>query len=91
MSSHWVAVKPNHSTSSNKELMDKINKKIDEQIECYELNVNGAEDDYIKANLKLIKDLAQNIKNSDDAFLMRVNFTAIAVASRARGYPPIAQ
>ena len=66
MSSHWVAVKPNHSTSSNKELMDKINKKIDEQIECYELNVNGAEDDYIKANLKLIKDLAQNIKNSDD-------------------------
>ena len=66
MNSHWVAVKPNYSTSSSKELMDKINKEIDEQIECYELNVNGTEDDYVKANLKLIKDLAQNIKNSDD-------------------------
>ena len=67
MNSHWVTAKPNYPTpSSCKDLMDKINKQIDEQIEYYELNFDGNEEVYIKANLKLIKDLAQNIKNSDD-------------------------
>ena len=67
MKSNWVSVKPNYQPPSNaRELMDKINKQLDEQIECYELNLNGNEDVYIKSNLKLIKDLAQNIKNSED-------------------------
>lgn len=67
MKSNWVSVKPNYLPPSNaRELMDKINKQLDEQIECYELNLNGNEDVYIKSNLKLIKDLAQNVKNSDD-------------------------
>ena len=67
MNSHWVTAKPNYPPPSNcKELMDKINKQIDEQIEYYELNFDGNEDVYIKSLLKLIKDLAQNIKDSDD-------------------------
>ena len=67
MNSHWVTTKPNYPPPSNcKDLMDKINKQIDKQIEYYELSFDGNEDVYIKSHLKLIKDLAQNIKNSDD-------------------------
>ena len=66
MNSHWVTTKPNYPPSNCKDLMDKINKQIDKQIEYYELSFDGNEDVYIKSHLKLIKDLAQNIKNSDD-------------------------
>lgn len=67
MNSHFVPFKPNYPAPRNaNELMNKIEKQIDEQIELCEVNRYGKEDDFIKANLNLIKELTQNIDNSDD-------------------------
>ena len=67
MNSHWVSAKPNYSAPSfGNELIEKIKKQIDEQIECYHLSWDEKEGDYIKANLTLIRSLVENIKNSDD-------------------------
>lgn len=43
-----------------------LTKLIDEQIEWYDKNSVRYDDDYIKAHLKLIKNLAENIENSND-------------------------
>lgn len=47
---------------------------IDEQIEWYDKNSTRKEDDYIKAQLKLIKNLAENIESSDDIMFLESIF-----------------
>ena len=63
MKSHWVVSKATYSNSRN---MSDLVKKIHELIEWYDENSTRKEDDYIKANLKLVMNLAENVENSDD-------------------------
>ena len=67
MNSNFVPFKPNYlAPSYGKALIEKIKKQIDEQIEWYDLNGDKKDDDYIKANLILIRNLVDNLDNSDD-------------------------
>lgn len=63
MRSNWVTVKPTYTSSADN---SKMIEKIKEQIEWYNQNASRKEDDYIKANLKLIKNLTENVENSED-------------------------
>ena len=63
MRSNWVTVKPTYTSSADKSEMIE---KIKEQIEWYDQNASRKEDDYIKANLNLIKNLTENVVNSGD-------------------------
>ena len=63
MKSNWVTVKPTYISSADKSEMIE---KIKEQIAWYDQNASRKEDNYIKANLKLIKNLTENVENSED-------------------------
>ena len=61
MKSQWIASLPTN-TSNKSELIQKIY----ELITWYEENSTRKEDDYIKANLKLVVHLAESVENSED-------------------------
>lgn len=63
MKSHWITAPPvNTSQAVKSELVQ----KIEELIAWYDKNATRKEDDYIKANLKLVIHLAENIEHSED-------------------------
>ena len=63
MSSNWIPMKPN--TTPQTERSD-LMRKIDELIDWYEDHSTRKEDDFIKAKLKSIIHLAENVENSED-------------------------
>ena len=63
MKSNWIPMKPNTTQQTDRsELMSKIYELID----WYEENSTRKEDDFIKAKLKSIIHLAENVENSED-------------------------
>ena len=68
MKSHFVSVKP---TFQPKTYGSELIRIIDEQIAWYENNSSRMEDDYIKANLKLIKNLAENLEDSNEIMFIK--------------------
>lgn len=84
MKSNWIPVNPSNNISwANAGTLKKI---IDEQIEWYDRNSTRAEDDYIKAHLKLIKNLAENIESSDEImFLEKIFKTMCEIIEVQRG------
>ncbi|MBQ1196937.1 MAG: hypothetical protein IIX44_11900 [Clostridia bacterium] len=68
MKSHFVTVKPTYQSQTYGAQLIRM---IDEQIDWYENNSSRMEDDYIKANLKLIKNLAENIEDSNEIMFIK--------------------
>ena len=82
MKSHWVVSKATYSNSRN---MSDLVKKIHELIEWYDENSTRKEDDYIKANLKLVMNLAENVENSDDImFIEKIADTFCDIVKKQR-------
>ena len=61
----WISANASNATPITK-ASDRLAKKIDEQIDWYSNNATRKEDDYIKAHLKLAKNLAENVESSED-------------------------
>lgn len=82
MKSHWVVSKATYSNSRN--MSDLVN-KIHELIEWYDENSTRKEDDYIKANLKLVMNLAENVENSNDImFIEKIADTFCDIVKKQR-------
>ena len=84
MKSNWVPANPaNDIPWANQGDLTKI---IDEQIEWYGQNSTRKEDDYIRAQLKLIKNLAESIESSEDIlFLKEIFETMCKIIEMQRG------
>ncbi len=63
MKSNWIPMKPSNTQQTNR---SELVQKIQELIEWYDENSTRKEDEYIKANLKLVIHLAENIEHSED-------------------------
>ena len=63
MKSNWIAMKPNAAPQTDR---SDLMRKIYELIDWYEDNSTRKEDDFIKAKLKSIIHLAENVENSED-------------------------
>ena len=63
MKSNWIPMKPNTTQQTDR---SDLMRKIYELIEWYEDNSTRKEDDFIKAKLKSIIHLAENVENSED-------------------------
>ena len=63
MKSNWIPMKSSNTRQTNR---SELVRKIQELIDWYDDNSTRKEDDYIKANLKLVIHLAENIEHSED-------------------------
>lgn len=82
MKSHWVSSKPTYIHAGN---MSDLVKKIYELIIWYDENSTRKEDDYIKANLRLVINLAENVENSDDImFIEKIVDTFCDIVQKQR-------
>ena len=63
MKSNWIPMKPNAAPQTDR---SDLMRKIYELIDWYEDNSTRKEDDFIKAKLKSIIHLAENVENSED-------------------------
>lgn len=63
MKSNWIPMKPNTAPQTDR---SDLMRKIYDLIEWYEDNSTSKEDDFIKAKLKSIIHLAENVENSED-------------------------
>ena len=63
MKSNWIPMKPNTTQQTDR---SDLMRKIYELIDWYEDNSTRKEDDFIKAKLKSIIHLAENVENSED-------------------------
>ena len=63
MMSNWIPMKPNAAPQTDR---SDLMRKIYELIDWYEDNSTCKEDDFIKAKLKSIIPLAENVENSED-------------------------
>ena len=63
MKSNWIPMKPNTAQQTDR---SDLMRKIYELIDWYEDNSTRKEDDFIKAKLKSIIHLAENVENSED-------------------------
>ena len=63
MKSNWIAMKPNAAPQTDR---SDLMRKIYELIDWYEDNSTRKEDDFIKAKLKSVIHLAENVENSED-------------------------
>ena len=63
MKSNWIPMKPNTTPQTDR---SDLMRKIYELIDWYEDNSTRKEDDFIKAKLKSIIHLAENVENSED-------------------------
>ena len=82
MKSHWVFSKPTYIHDGN---MSDLVKKIYELIIWYDENSTRKEDDYIKANLRLVMNLAENVESSDDVmFIEKIVDTFCDIVQKQR-------
>ena len=82
MKSHWVSSKPTYTHAGN---MSDLVKKIYELIIWYDENSTRKEDDYIKANLRLVMNLAESVENSDDImFIEKIVDTFCDIVQKQR-------
>ena len=84
MKSNWIpSNQANNIPRANAGALTKI---IDEQIDWYEKNATRLDDDYIKAHLNLIKNLAENIESSEEImFLEKIIMTMCEIIEVQRG------
>ena len=82
MKSHLVSSKPTYIHAGD---MSDLVKKIYELIIWYDENSTRKEDDYIKANLRLVMNLAENVENSDDImFIEKIVDTFCDIVQKQR-------
>ena len=82
MKSNWIPANPNAVPPKN---ISDLVRKIRELIDWYEDHSTRKEDDYIKANLKLVIHLAENVENSEDImFIEKMVDTFCDIIKRQR-------
>ena len=72
MKSNWIPMKPNTTQQTDR---SDLMRKIYELIDWYEDNSTRKEDDFIKAKLKSIIHLAENVENSEDIMFLEFSLT----------------
>ncbi len=81
----WISMNASNTTPTTK-ATDSLIKKIDEQIEWYDNNSTRKEDNYIKAHLKLIRNLSENVESSEDImFIDKIVGTFCEIIETQRG------
>ena len=82
MKHNWVSIATQNTTKEEKmELIE----KIQDLILWYEENSTRKEDDYIKANLKLVIHLAENVEHSEDLmFIEKITDTFCDIIKKQR-------
>ena len=82
MKHNWVSIEtPNTTKEEQMELIE----KIQDLILWYEENSTRKEDDYIKANLKLVIHLAENVEHSEDLmFIEKITDTFCDIIKKQR-------
>ena len=82
MKHNWVSIATQNTTKEEKmELIE----KIQDLILWYEENSTRKEDDYIKANLKLVIHLAENVEHSEDLmFIEKITETFCDIIKKQR-------
>ena len=84
MKSNWVRANPTSNIPVVNE--GELTRIIDEQIEWYEQNSTRKEDDYTRAQLKSIRNLAENIESSEDIWYLKEIFKMMReIIERQRG------
>ena len=83
MKSNWIPMKPNTTPQTDR---SDLMRKIYELIDWYEDNSTRKEDDFIKAKLKSIIPLAENVENSEDLmFIEEIIQTFGDIIKKQRG------
>ena len=82
MKSNWIPMKPNTTQQTDR---SDLMRKIYELIDWYDVNSTRKEDDYVKAHLKLVIHLAENIEDSDDLmFIEKIADTFCDIIKKQR-------
>ena len=80
--SNWIPMKSSNTQQTNR---SELVRKIQELIDWYDDNSTRKEDDYIKANLKLVIHLAENIEHSEYIiFIEKIIYTFSDIIKKQR-------